>query len=220
VPDYPLLLGEYGAFELAYPKPEDGAAAMARWQAGSCEFGFGGWLLWFWGADKDNEVITVDSNGGVIAQAASPLVRPDPCDVGSFANLNLALDKPVTASAEENDEYSAARVADGSDATWWSAANGPPQWVEIDLEEDATVGRVEILIGSVSPPGPQTHRVFIRSAGETEKGTLVGEVSEDASQGDWLVVEFDPVPGVRIVRVETVSMDGWVILHEIRVLAE
>ncbi|MCB1247552.1 MAG: discoidin domain-containing protein, partial [Acidimicrobiia bacterium] len=133
---------------------------------------------------------------------------------------NLARGKPVTASAEESDEYSAANLVDGSDATWWSAAEGPPQWAEIDLETDETVSRVEILIGNVSPPGPQTHRVYLRSAGESGRGTLVGEVSADASQGDWLTVTFDPVPDVRYVRVETVAMDGWVIIHEIRVLAE
>ncbi|MCB1246345.1 MAG: hypothetical protein KDB69_03685, partial [Acidimicrobiia bacterium] len=86
-PDVPLLLGEYGAFELAYPDPQEAAAAMARWQAESCDLGFVGWLLWFWGANKDDEVITVESHDAVIAQAASPLVRPDPCDVGPYVDL-------------------------------------------------------------------------------------------------------------------------------------
>ena len=55
---------------------------MARWQAASCDLGFAGRLLWSWGAEKDNEVIPVETHDAVIAQAASPLVRPDPCDVG------------------------------------------------------------------------------------------------------------------------------------------
>lgn len=218
--DYPVLLGEFGAFEQAYPDPQEAAAAMARWQAASCELGFGGWLLWFWGADRDDEVVTADAHDAAVARAVSPLVRPDPCDPGPFVSENLALGRPVTASAEENAEYSAARVADGSDATWWSAAEGPPQWIEIDLEDPVSVGRVEILIGHVSPPGPQTHRVRVRSADEAAPGRLVGEVSADARQGDWLSVEFDAVADVRIVRIDVVSMDGWVILHEIRVLAE
>ncbi len=213
--DYPLLLGEYGAFEFAYPDPDDAAAAMARWQASSCEWGFGGWLLWFWGADKDDEVITAEVFDARVARAVSPLVRPDPCDAADFTSDNLALDRPVTASAEEGEQYAGRWAVDGSDATWWSAADGPPQWIEIDLEEPAPVGRVEILIGTVSPTGPQTHRVYVRSEGSSE--AFVGEVSADATAGDWLVVDFEPVDDVRWVRVEAVAMDGWVIIHEIQV---
>ncbi|MFZ0625691.1 MAG: discoidin domain-containing protein [Acidimicrobiia bacterium] len=217
---YPLLLGEFGSFEQAFPDPEEAAANVARWQANSCDLGFGGWLVWFWGADKDDEVVTADSHGAVLARALSPDVRPDPCDPGPYASANLALDQPVTASAEENEEYSAARAVDGSDATWWSAAEEPPQWIEVDLGQNTTVGRVEILIGHVSPPGPQTHRVYLRADGEAGKGELAGEVSADASQGDWLTIAFEPVAGVRYVRVETTRMDGWVILHEVQVFAD
>lgn len=217
--DRPLLLGEFGAFEQAYPDPSEAAAAMARWQAASCELGFGGWLLWFWGAERDDEVVTADAHDAAVARAVSPLVRPDPCDPGPFTSPNLALERPVTASAEEGPDYSAAKVVDGSDATWWSAAAGPPQWIEIDLGAPRTLSRVEILIGHVSPPGPQTHRVRVRSADETAPGRLVGEVSVDARQGDWLTVDVDAAGDVRYVRVETVAADGWVIIHEVRVLA-
>ncbi len=219
-PGLPLLLGEFGAFEDAFPDPDEAAAAMARWQASSCELGFDGWLLWFWGADVDDEVVTGDAHDAVVARAISPLSRPDPCDVGPYESTNLALGRPVSASAEESAEYGAVNVTDGSDATWWSAAAGPPQWIEIDLEENRVVSRVEILIGHVSPTGPQTHRVWVRKDGEPAPGTLVGEVSADVSAGEWLTLEFGPVDAIRTVRVETVSVDGWVILHEIRVLAE
>jgi hypothetical protein len=215
--DFPIVLGEFGAFEDAYPTPAEGAAAMARWQAASCELGFDGWLVWFWGADQDDEVITVETEDAAIGRAISPLTRPDPCDVGPYESNNFALERPVTASAEENAEYGVANLVDGSDGTWWSAAEGPPQWAEVDLEQDREVSRVEILIGHVSPAGPQTHRIWVRSADEPAPGTLAGEVSEDADQGDVLTVEFDPIPGVRYVRLETVTVDGWVIIHELRV---
>lgn len=220
VPDRPLLLGEFGAFEQAYPDPRDGAAAMARFQAESCQWGIDGWLLWFWGADQDDEVITADAHDAIIGEATSPRVQPDPCDVGAYRSANLALERPVTASAEESDEYAASHVTDNSDATWWSAAEGPPQWVEIDLVAAATVASVEILVGDVSPPGPQTHRVYVRGEDEPGPGRLVGEADVDARHGDWLTVEFAPEPDTRFVRVETVSVDGWVILHEIEVLAD
>jgi hypothetical protein len=213
-----VILGEFGAFESAYRDADDGAAAMARWQVESCAYGFHGWLLWFWGADKDDEVITANVSDAVVGRAISPLVRADPCDPGVYESSNLALGRPVTAPAEENEEYGVARLVDGSDATWWSAANGPPQWAEIDLQVDREVSRVEILVGHVSPPGPQTHRVSVRRVDDASPGILAGEVSADASQGDVLTVEFDPIIDVRFVRIETVSMDGWVILREVWVL--
>ena len=174
--------------------------------------------MWFWGADKDDEVITANVNDAAVGRAISPLVRPDPCDLGAYESSNFALGRPVTASAEENEEYGVARLVDGSDATWWSAANGPPQWAEIDLQVDREVSRVEILVGHVSPSGPQTHRVWVRGVDDASPGILAGEVSADASQGDVVTVEFDPIIDVRFVRIETVSMDGWVILHEVWVL--
>jgi hypothetical protein len=215
--DYPVILGEFGAFEDAYGDADTGAAAMARWQTASCDFGFRGWLLWFWGAEKDDEVIPVETGDAAIARAISPQTRPDPCDAGPYESKNFALGRPVTASAEENARYAVANLVDGSDATWWSAGAEPPQWAEVDLEQDRTVSRAEILIGHVSPPGLQTHRIWVRGADEPGPGTLVGEVTADAQIGDVLVVEFDPVPDVRFVRLETVAADGWVIIHELRV---
>ncbi len=216
---YPLLLGEFGAFESAYPDHAEAAAAVARWQAESCDFGLGGWLVWFWGALKDDEVVTADAGDAAVARALSPRVRPDPCDEGPYVSDNLALGRPVSASAEEIG-YPASHLTDGSDATWWSAENGPPQWIEIDLESNQRVGRVEILIGHVSPPGPQRHDVYLRGDGEPAPGTFVGSVDTDADQGDWLTVEFAAVESARYARLETVAMDGWVILHEVRVLSE
>ncbi len=221
--DMPIILGEFGAFSVASSSREDAAAAMARWQAESCAYPFLGWLVWLWGSETDDEVITVNSGDDEIAVALSPQTRPDPCIVGDYESPNLALNRPTAASLEELDQpedYSAARAVDGSAATWWTAPEGPPQWIEIDLEEPQTVGRVEILIGHVSPTGPQTHQVYVRGADEPAPGRLVGEVSADATRGQVLVVELDPAPDdVRFVRVQTVQMDGWVILHEVAVYA-
>jgi hypothetical protein len=41
-----------------------------------------------------------------------------------------------------------------------------------------------------------------------------------AESGEWPSVEFEAQSGVRSVRVETLAVDGWVILHEVRVLGE
>ena len=216
-PAVPLVLGEFGAFTAAYATPADGAAAMAAWQVTSCDHGFDGWLLWLWGEETDDEVIPANAADAVVAQAISPHVRPDPCEIGPYAPANLALGRPATASAEEGAGYDASKAVDGTMGTWWSAAAGPPQWIEIDLEAPATVGRVDIAIGDVAPAGLQTHRVRVRADGEPAPGTLVGEVTVDAPHGAVVSVPFAPVADVRVVRIETVSVDGWVIVHEVEV---
>ncbi len=215
-PTIPLLLGEFGAFQSANPDRAEAATAMVSWQTESCDWGFGGWLVWLWGEKTDDEVITANSGDGEIARALSPSVRPDPCEPGSYVSANLALGRPVTASREESDEYGAARVNDGSIETWWSAADGAPQWVEIDLESEKPIGWVDIEIGHVTPPGLQTHRVYVRAEGEEAPGRLIGDATGSVVDGDVLslAVPTDVGP-VRYVRLETVDIDGWVIIHDV-----
>ena len=223
-PTIPVLLGEFGAFNGSHLSVAEAATTVVDWQVESCDWGFAGWLTWLWGEETDPEVITVNSGDGELATAMSPVARPDPCDPGSYVSPNLALNRPVAASQEElggNDEYLARSVNDGSVRTWWSAADGAPQWVDIDLGSDRLVGRVEIHIGDVTPPGVQTHRISVRSEGEPAPGRLVGEADGDVRDGDVMTVELDAdaVGPVRYVRVETVQIDGWVIVHDIAVFA-
>lgn len=216
----PVLLGEFGAFRHNYESPEVGAGAVARWQAASCAHGFDGWLFWLWGG-SDDEVWTGTEGDGAISRALSPHTRPDPCEPGAYVSRNLAEGRPVTVSAEEPDlpQYGAVHAVDGSDGTWWSAGAGAPQWIEIDLEGDRAIERVDVLIGSVSPPGPQRHRLLVRRAtGEPE---VVWEFGGAADHGDTLSFVPDvPLEGVAAVRLETLEVDGWVIIHEIRVIGD
>lgn len=211
----PVVLGEFGAFSFSSESPEVGAGVVARWQAQSCEYGFDGWLYWLWGT-SDDEVWTGTQGDDAINRALSPNERPDPCVVGPYESDNLAEGRPVTASKEESEEYGAARVVDDSDATWWSAAEGPPQWVEIDLESSRQIEEIEILIGAVSPPGPQLHRLSVRSGDGAYE--TVWEFDGVANQGDRLIfVPDEPLRDVRYVRLDVLAVDGWVIIHELRI---
>ncbi|MDW3215009.1 MAG: discoidin domain-containing protein [Ilumatobacteraceae bacterium] len=223
-PAIPLLLGEYGAFNGSHLSVDEAAIAVVDWQVESCDWGFAGWLAWLWGEQTDPEVITLNSGDAELATAVSPITRPDPCDPGPYTSPNLALNRPVTASQEElgnNDEYRARSVNDGSIRTWWSAADGAPQWVEIDLGSERLVGRVEIHIGDVTPRGRQTHLIHVRNEGEPAPGRLVGEATGDVRDGDILTVEVDAdaIGPVRYVRIDTVEIDGWVIVHDVAVFA-
>lgn len=79
----PIVMGEFGAFQFAYPAVPQAAAALRAWQADSCRYGFDGWLLWTWdtveAAGGEPAMWQAISGGGVIGQTLAPKTRPDPC---------------------------------------------------------------------------------------------------------------------------------------------
>ncbi len=58
---------------------------------------------------------------------------------------NLALNKPVTASSEENTGTVKANAVDGDASTRWSSAVNDDEWIMVDLEKVAYINSVNIL---------------------------------------------------------------------------
>src|SRR5690606_35870306 len=53
--------------------------------------------------------------------------------------------KPVTASSVENAAFPASNAVDGDPGTRWSSAFSDPQWIRIDLGDQATkIGRAHV----------------------------------------------------------------------------
>ncbi|MDY2777615.1 MAG: discoidin domain-containing protein [Collinsella sp.] len=59
------------------------------------------------------------------------------------AGGNLALNKPVTAS-EDDEKMPAGSLTDGDPSTRWSAEAGPTQWAYVDLGESTQVARIKL----------------------------------------------------------------------------
>ena len=75
----PVMMGEFGAFTLAYPTASAAASGLEDWQIQSCAYNFSGWLLWTWDTDEQPELWNGMSQGGVINQTLAPVFRADPC---------------------------------------------------------------------------------------------------------------------------------------------
>jgi hypothetical protein len=139
----PVVLGDYGAFQFAYPTVADAERALMGVQADSCASGFDGWVFFSWDttefASGQAPMWNGMSSGGPIGQALGPRLRPDPCDPVPGAG-NLALGKPVTASAQVDGP--ATYAVDGLMANRWGAGGYPPQWIEIDLGASVTIGKI------------------------------------------------------------------------------
>jgi diguanylate cyclase (GGDEF)-like protein len=99
----------YGGDEFALILPgTDAASALAAWQAASCRYGIDGWLVWTWDTDEQPELWNAQSGGGAIASALAPRLHPNPCKAPP-GSMNLALGKPVTASAGQGSACSKPR---------------------------------------------------------------------------------------------------------------
>ncbi|UCD97851.1 MAG: cellulase family glycosylhydrolase [Chloroflexota bacterium] len=78
-PEKPIILGEFGASNRAYPTADSAGQALKEWQVASCKYGFDGWLLWTWDGFEQAELWNGISENGEISSILSPLNRPDPC---------------------------------------------------------------------------------------------------------------------------------------------
>ncbi|MBD8079411.1 discoidin domain-containing protein [Cellulosimicrobium arenosum] len=78
---------------------------------------------------------------GVLAAAALVV----PATAAQAESGLLSQGRPATASSVENSDYTPASAAvDGKMDTRWSSAFSDPQWLQVDLEQDATIDRVEL----------------------------------------------------------------------------
>jgi len=213
----PLLLGEFGADKNNYGSADSAALALAQWQAASCTFGIDGWLMWSW--DSPDFWGPLEGEGQ-IGQALAPRNFPDPCTTAT-ADANLALAANASASASEGGDYAPGKAIDGSLGTWWSAGDGPPQWLEVDLGQAHDIGRIVLQPGWVSATGRQRISVSVRGPGTG--GEYVPFHTFDVAVEAEVPIEYaaaSPVSGIRWVRFETQVANGWVIWHELEVYSE
>jgi hypothetical protein len=132
----------------------------------------------------------------------------------SGTGANLALRRPVKASAARPDSPAAA-VVDGDFDTTWSAGAGPVQSIEITLDGPQDVASIRLTVAQF-PDGLTDHRVFGRTAsGKLQLLQRFGGVTTDGAtlvaSGEW----HDLVA----IRVETRTSPSWVAWREIEVLS-
>jgi hypothetical protein len=68
----PLLMGEAGAFQWAWPTPVLAAEGLRVWREESVSYGFDGWLLWTWDTKTQDLWNAMDENGAIADAFAPP----------------------------------------------------------------------------------------------------------------------------------------------------
>ena len=217
--DKPIVLGEVGAFRSAYSTVDAGITALVGQISDACRSGLDGFLGWVWdGQGRYDDTWNAVDQDGAIATALSPTNYPDLCDPPDTGPTNLALHQPATASLfEDTDEFVAPprNAVDGSMATWWTAPDGGPQWIEVDLGGTASVERIRMLTDLGADTG-LTVEIELLAADRTVIATHRFE-SPEPTPSLVLDHEFEgPVEGVAHVRATTFR-DAWIIWNELEV---
>lgn len=106
-------------------------------------------------------------------------------------------------------------AVDGDASTWWSAGLSAPQWFELDLREEVSLGRIKLRVAQ-SPAGQTTHLVWGKGGDPGDQYTLLHTFSGVTADLDTLRHRFSPeVGGIRYLMIETTESPSWIAWREI-----
>ena len=117
----------------------------------------------------------VYTGGGVTVTPTPTPTRTLTPIVTPTLSANLALNRPVTSSSNENASLTPNLAVDGNTTTRWSSAFSDPQWLQIDLGTTRTINRVvlrwEAAFGKAyqiqtSPDGTTWTSIYSTTAGD------------------------------------------------------
>ena len=110
---------------------------------------------------------------------------------------HLALDKPATASSEENSGLGAGKAVDGIESSRWASAWSDPQWIRVDLESTYLVDEVRIYWQYASA------REYKVQVADNPSGpwTDCAHITNNNDHEAWKTHTFTPRAG-RYVRIE------------------
>ncbi len=116
---------------------------------------------------------------------------------------DLALNKPATASSQENDDETAAKANDGNGATRWCAANGDvPQWWQVDLQKAARLTGAEIKWERDG----KNYRYVVEGSADGRTWQTLSDQSSSTSTSQVQELKFD-ARGVRYVRIRVTGLE-------------
>ncbi len=218
----PIVLGEYGTF-LPNAATEYLAAQLSdHWMSAACSYGVQGFLYWTWDrhrtlANNADDPWAGSDSSAFIAKVLSPQSKIDPC-LTTLPNTNVALGKPTHASMEW-ETFTSDQVVDGNATqTPWIAGGEPPQWVEVDLQDQYDLASIQIVVETGSDdPFFYTHEIQVKSNAASQYQTTHTFADDRVN---FEILTFQPedesvLKAVRFIRVLIPQAPGWAALHEL-----
>ncbi|MCA9952322.1 MAG: protein kinase [Anaerolineales bacterium] len=131
--------------------------------------------------------------------------------------VNLALNKPITAAQGNPDTPSTLAIDGDFDSCWW-AVDAAPQWLDIDLEQDAVVRSIQLMIAQ-DEPGHTIHQIQTQDV--DGKFYALGFIEETTwDRKVIIVIPEEPWQGINNLRIETLESQSVPAWCEIRVFGQ
>ncbi|MCW2884960.1 MAG: coagulation factor 5/8 type domain protein [Streptosporangiaceae bacterium] len=130
---------------------------------------------------------------------------------GIGTDTNIARGKTASASSEVNGTQTAATTTDGDANTYWESANNAfPQWLQVDLGANYTVGKVALKLPPSTAWGTRTQTLSVAtSTNGTNFGTVVNSAAYTFTSPTNVVNITTPATDARYVRVNFTANSGW-----------
>ncbi|MCX3061524.1 discoidin domain-containing protein [Streptomyces beihaiensis] len=131
---------------------------------------------------------------------------------GVSATTNLAAGRPATASSSKY-PYTAGNITDSDASTYWESTNGSfPQWAQVDLGANHSVGKVVLRLPPSTAWNTRTETLSV--LGSTDGSTFstllpsAGHTFDPAANNNTVTLTF-PAATARYVRIHITANTGW-----------
>ena len=130
---------------------------------------------------------------------------------GIGSDTNIARGKTASATSEVNGTQAASTTTDGDANTYWESANNAfPQWLQVDLGANYSVGKVTLKLPPSSSWGTRTQTLSVQtSTNGTSFGTAVNSATYTFTSPTNVVNIPVPATNARYVRVNVTANSGW-----------
>jgi hypothetical protein len=130
---------------------------------------------------------------------------------GVDSTTDIALGRPATASSQVNGTQTPATATDGDANTYWESANNAfPQWLQVDLGQAYSVGRVTLLLPPSTAWGTRTQTLSVQTSTDGSAfGTAVGSATYTFTSPANTVSITLPGTTARYVRLNITANSGW-----------
>ncbi|GAA4623955.1 hypothetical protein GCM10023196_022260 [Actinoallomurus vinaceus] len=130
---------------------------------------------------------------------------------GIGTDTNIARGRPASASSEVNSSFTAANATDGDANTYWESTNGSfPQWLQVDLGAQYTIGKVTLKLPPSSDWGTRTQTLSVLTSTDGSGfSTAVGSATYTFTSPTNVVNIPTPATNARYVRVNFTANSGW-----------
>ncbi|MFD9130189.1 choice-of-anchor D domain-containing protein [Kitasatospora sp. NPDC059571] len=129
---------------------------------------------------------------------------------GIDSTTDVAAGRPATASSS-NGVYVPANLTDGDASTYWESAASFPQWAQVDLGQNFTVGKAVLKLPPPAAWAARTETLSVQTSTDGSAFTTVAGPAGwtfDPNTGNSVTIAFNPATA-RYLRVAVTANTGW-----------